>query len=65
MNNQAMAIELPPLLYQVDSSSITKFGGADNVPTLPDDLPEPKRQLLVQLETLGDEALWQVAYRGQ
>ena len=24
----------------------------NNVPTLPDDLPEPKRQLLLQLEAL-------------
>ena len=67
-----MAIELPPLLYQrlQRLSELTHRPLQrlviqtleNNVPVLPDDLPEQKRQLLIQLEALDDEMLWQVAY---
>jgi hypothetical protein len=71
MNDQTIAIQVPQPLYQrlQRLSKLPRrpleslvFQTLDaNVPMLPENLPEAMRQDLLNLESLDDEALWQIA----
>lgn len=70
MAAETVAIPIPQALYrrlerlsaltQRSLESVLVQALSSTLPLLPDDLPEPARQTLLQLEHLSDEALWQV-----
>jgi hypothetical protein len=70
MTTETMTIQVPEMLYRrlerlaalthrpLESLVVQTL--SSNIPPLPDDLPPPARDALVALESLGDDALWQV-----
>jgi len=71
MTLQTVAIQVPQSLYhrlerfsQLTHRPLEKVivqTLETGIPTLPDDLSEVMRKALIELESLSDEALWQVA----
>lgn len=67
---ETVAVQLPRTLYrrlerlsaltQRPLESLIVQTLSSTIPLLPDDLPEPARQSLLQLEALSDDELWQV-----
>lgn len=70
MDIETVAVQLPQTLYrrlerlsaltQRPLESLIVQTLSSTIPLLPDDLPEPARQALLQLEALNADELWQV-----